>query len=237
MKEAKWMPPAWPQHRPCPPRSEENSTGCREREQSLAGVAQDALTAPGRVSGEARQCCGVGPRSIQRKGWSQVLLSLDGLMGSGVSEWDEAGMNRWSCWGQSRALTNTYSRMWEYCSCTCALFTHLPHLLQLFPSFSSLYSTFHKTFCVLLVTVLCPVIEPFCLCTHVHIAPRYRQRGPVVYHMHSDLFNKRCHYSTFPSLPEIKFPKCVQIPSFSCKCTPWKLKQQHKDSRSCRKYG
>lgn len=115
-----------------------------------------------------------------------------------------------------------------------AVLTHLPHLLQSFPSFSSLYYPFHKTSCVLLVTVPCPVIVPFCLCRPLHTLLPGTGGLVQLFIRCSQL--KRCHSSTFSSLPEIKFPQCVQIPYFSCICMPQKLKQQHKGSHSCRKH-
>lgn len=93
-----------------------------------------------------------------------------------------------------------------------AVLTHLPHLLQSFPSFSSLYYPFHKTSCVLLVTVPCPVIVPFCLCRPLHTLLPGTGGLVQLFIRCSQL--KRCHSSTFSSLPEIKFPQCVQIPYF-----------------------
>lgn len=109
----------------------------------------------------------------------------------------------------------------------CCVSTHLPHLLQMklapysFPYFSSpSYCTFHKIFCILLIIVLCHLIIPFFpLQAYVHIASSYSWTAEVQLFIRCSVL-KRCHYSTFSSLPAIKFCKGVQIPSFSCKCMP-----------------
>lgn len=152
----------------------------------------------------------------RRQGWRQVCLSLDGPMSSGVSEWGpQLKLFRAIQCPDKRILKDVGILLLYSC-----MLTHLPHLLQSFPSSSSLYYTFHKTFCVLLITVFGPVIVPFLpLHACVHIAPRYRWPAEVQLVIRCSLL-KRCHYSTFSSLPEIKFSKWVQIPSFSCKCTP-----------------
>lgn len=110
---------------------------------------------------------------------------------------------------------------------TCLTSCNFSNLSHLFITHSTRLSLFPWS-------VLCPVIIHFCLCMHVYTL--LSGKGGLVQLFIRYSLLKRCHFSTFSSLPEMKFPKCVQIPYFSCKCMQQKLKQQHKESHSCRKY-
>lgn len=171
----------WPQCRPYPPGSRCNPTGSRHSGQSSAAVRgstnsprQGEGMSPESPAMSRRQCHDVGPKSIQK-----VRLETD----MPEFRWtNEQCSNEGPRWSYSRwlspvsafmALTNIYSRIYEYWS-YMHVNTHRPYLLQWvssmisFPSFSSSYCTFHKIFCILLITVLCLLIVPFSHHRHMY---------------------------------------------------------------------
>lgn len=143
MKEEKWMPQhdpsaghALPGQKRIPQDAERESKAWqglhRMHWQPQAGWVDE--------SWEARQCCGVGPRSIQVEGLETCTPELrwtDGQWGEWVGAPDEAVQGNPGPWQTHTLGCGNTVPVCVLCSLTCLACCSLPHLSHLFITHST----------------------------------------------------------------------------------------------------